>query len=129
MYSNCINSNRSAYFVFFSWLYIPNDSATYRMPAIMVSASLVMLIYNNSEKFNKPIVKNLDYNCMGIYIFNQIIVYFLLSVSVARHYLSIHPYCGPLIIFTLSFIIPWGLSLIVNHSKYLSWINGSINPA
>lgn len=71
------------------------------------------------------IINNLDYNSMGIYIFNQIVIFVVLLIPVCQRFLAIHYLIGPFIIFLVSFLIPWGLAVLFNKTKYLSWMIGS----
>ncbi len=91
-------------------------------------AAVSALVMTNKVKIpNKytSIINNLDYNSMGIYIFNQIVVFVVLLIPVCQRFLEIHYLIGPFIIFFVSFLIPWGLAVLFNKTKYLSWMIGS----
>lgn len=91
-------------------------------------AAINTLIMTNSiiiPEESKLLVQNLDNNSMGIYIFNQIIVFVILLIPFLRHFLEVHYMVGPFIIFIVSFFIPWGLAILFNRTKYLSWMIGS----
>ena len=70
-------------------------------------------------------IERFDKLSMGVYIFNQIVVNFLLMNLVARDWLNIHYQIGPLVIFFISLIIPLCLSYVFNRIKWLSWTIGS----
>ena len=91
-------------------------------------AAVSALVMTNKIKIpNKytAIINNLDHNSMGIYIFNQIVVFVVLLIPVCRQFLEIHYLIGPFIIFFVSFFIPWGLAALFNKTKYLSWMIGT----
>ena len=91
-------------------------------------AAVSALVMTNKIKIpNKytAIINNLDHNSMGIYIFNQIVVFVVLLIPVCRQFLEIHYLIGPFIIFFVSFLIPWSLAILFNKTKYLSWMIGS----
>lgn len=91
------------------------------------AAASALVMTNNIKIPNKciSIINNLDYNSMGIYIFNQIVVFIILLIPTSRQYLEVHYLIGPFIIFFISFIIPWGLAILFNNTKFLSWMIGS----
>ena len=92
------------------------------------AAAVSTLVMTNNIKIpNKyiSIINNLDQNSMGIYIFNQIIVFIVLLIPASRQYLEIHYLIGPFIIFFVSFLIPWGLAVLFNKTKILSWMIGT----
>jgi len=108
-----------------SYYNYPESHTLYRIPAIMVSCSSLMLMKNQSNTICESFIfKNLDKNSMGIYIFNQIVVFLLLFIPETNNYLSYHTYVGVLIIFTISLIIPWLLANIFNKVKMLSYLIG-----
>lgn len=92
-----------------------------------IAAINALVITNNIKIPNKyiSIINNLDYNSMGIYIFNQIVVFVVLLNPVCRQFLEIHYLIGPFIFFFVSFLIPWGLAVLFNKTKYLSWMIGT----
>ena len=97
----------------------------YRVPAIIVSLSVMILLKNFSvSSYQSDILNNLDKNSMGIYIFNQIVVFILLLNPDSNHFLSCHQFLGVLIIFIVSLVIPWILSNIFNKNKFLSLLIG-----
>lgn len=91
------------------------------------TAVCALVMTNNIIIPNKytSIINNLDYNSMGIYIFNQIVVFIVLLIPVCRQFLAIHYLIGPFVIFLVSFLIPWGLAVLFNKTKYLSWMIGT----
>lgn len=106
-----------------SYFNYPTSSTIYRIPTILLAVNSLFLFPNtNSPSKWKKVLNNLDKNSMGIYIFNQIVVFFLLYQ--ATPFFMTHLYSGPFIIFILSFFIPWGFSVLFNSTKYFSWING-----
>lgn len=103
----------------------PDSNTLNRILAIIVSMSTMFLLRNSTLSVcQSRVFKNLDNNSMGIYIFNQIIVFLLLLIPETNHFLSIHTYGGVLIIFTISLVIPWLLSNIFNSVKGLSYLIG-----
>lgn len=103
----------------------PDSNTLYRILAIIVSMSTMCLLRNSTLSVcQSRVFKNLDNNSMGIYIFNQIIVFLLLLIPETNHFLSIHTYGGVLIVFTISLVIPWLLSNIFNGVKGLSYLIG-----
>lgn len=106
-----------------SYYQYPTSSTIYRIPTILISINM-LFIFPKTSKSSKyeTILKSLDNNSMGIYIFNQIVVFFLLFHD--YQFFIHHLYSGPFIIFAISLFIPWGISAIFNYTKYLSWING-----
>ncbi len=108
-----------------SYYNYPESHTLYRIPAIMVSYSSLMLTKHQSNTICQSyIFKNLDKNSMGIYIFNQIVVFLLLFIPETNKYLRYHSYIGVLIIFTVSLIIPWLLANFFNKVKALSFLIG-----
>ena len=95
--------------------------------AACVAAVCALVMTNNIMIPYKyaSIINNLDHNSMGIYIFNQIVVFVVLLIPVCRQFLEIHYLIGPFIIFFVSFFIPWGLAALFNKTKYLSWMIGT----
>ncbi len=109
----------------FSFLNFQDSSTSYRIPAIIVSISAIELAQHFPISFcESKIFKNLDNSCMGIYIFNQFVVFIILLVPRTNYYLSHHPYIGVFVIFTISLIIPWLLAILFNRIKYASYLLG-----
>lgn len=102
----------------------PDSSTLYRIPAILVSVSATTLVKSSSVLYQSNILNNLDTNSMGIYIFNQIIVFALLIIPPTNAYLRYHSYFGVFVIFTTSLVIPWVLSNIFHRIKWLSFLIG-----
>lgn len=99
----------------------------YRIPSITVSIlSIALLKKTTLQKKTQKWVNHIEKNSMGIYIFNQIIVFIILYQPTLNLYFINHIYIGPFIIFILSFLIPWGLATLFNHSKYTSWMIGTV---
>lgn len=90
-------------------------------------AAISALVMTNNIKIPekcKQLIQNLDSNSMGIYIFNQIIVFIILLIPISRQFLEVHYLIGPFIIFIFSLFIPWGLAELFNRKKFLSWLTG-----
>ena len=101
------------------------SNTLYRIPAILVSVSAMILLKDSSFPFcQSKMFVNLDKNSMGIYIFNQIVVFVLLLTPDIKTFLSHHSFVGVFLIFIISFIIPWILSNLLNKSKYTSFLIG-----
>jgi len=126
------NSKGVAYFLFligimalFVLSLFDYSDTFYRIPSIIVSLSAMILLKNFSvSSYQSNVLNNLDKNSMGIYLFNQIIVFILLLNPESNHFLSCHQFLGVLIIFIVSLVIPWILSNIFNKNKFLSLLIG-----
>ena len=70
------------------------------------------------------IVDKLDNLCMGIYIFNPIILISLLLIPPVNKFFVVNYQIGPLLLFLVSFSIPLLIASILNN-KYLSWLTGN----
>ena len=103
----------------------PDSDTLFRIPAILVSVSAMVLLKDSSFPFcQSKLFVNLDKNSMGIYIFNQIVVFILLLIPDMNTFLSHHSFVGVFLIFIISFIVPWLLSNLFNKSKYTSFLIG-----
>lgn len=71
------------------------------------------------------IIMKIDKLSMGIYIFNQIVINYILSVPEINHYLMTNYFIGPIVIFVVSFFVPLIISFVFNSNKYLSWMIGN----
>lgn len=96
----------------------------------LLSYTIIINIFIVLNKIKCPkrlffYVERFDKLSMGVYIFNQIVVNFLLMNLVARDWLNIHYHIGPLVIFFISLFIPLCLSYVFNRFKWLSWTIGS----
>lgn len=109
-----------------SFLGCLEESTLYRLPAILISVSSMLLLKKGSDCscVHLKYVNSLDRNSMGIYIFNQIVVFVLLLIPEMRYFLEIHLYFGVLLLFTVSLIIPWMLSYCFNSNKFTSILIG-----
>lgn len=108
-----------------SYFGCPDNNIINRISAIMVSVSAMILLKDSSFSFFQSVFfTNLDNNSMGIYIFNQIVVFVLLLIPDMNTFLSHHSFVGVLLIFVISLIIPWLLSNLFNKSKYTSFLIG-----
>lgn len=102
-----------------------DNNTSYRVPAIFVSLSAMILVKNSSiSSHQSNILDNLDKNSMGIYIFNQIVVFILLLIPESNQFLNCHLYSGPFLIFIVSLVIPWILSNFFNKKNYISFLIG-----
>lgn len=102
-----------------------DDNTLYRIPSIIVAISTMILLKSSSISFDKSkVISNLDNNCMGIYLFNQIVVFLMLLYPDVNNYLSCHHFIGPFIIFFVSLFIPWMMSNIFRKVKWLSFLLG-----
>ena len=101
------------------------SNTLYRIPALLVSVSAMILLKDYSFSFcQSRIFANLDKNSMGIYIFNQIVVFVLLLIPDINTFLRHHSFVGVFFIFIVSFVVPWLLSNLINKSKYTSFLIG-----
>lgn len=95
----------------------------YRIPSLFIACSSVIIIRRLILRFKVPgIVNSLDKNSLGIYIFNQFVVFGLLLIPPINIFLSLHPYIGPFIIFIITFVIPWMISSLCSMNRYLAWM-------
>ena len=108
-----------------SYFNIPTNSTLYRLPSIVIVCCLVYLLCDIKQN---PIVAKfvsaMDSKSMGIYIFNQFIVFAMLFIPLVNSFLCSHSYIGPFCIFVVSYIIPWILSVLFSKYKILSWTIG-----
>lgn len=116
------------YMFFLSTTDIPLNSIKYRLPAVLIASILIILGSNSLslDSSNKHILI-IDRNCMGIYIFNQIIIFMLLLPPNLNTFFCYHPYLGPFILFIISFIIPLFLSILFHKLPLLAWTLGEGN--
>ncbi len=70
------------------------------------------------------IVDKLDNLCMGIYIFNPIILISILLIPPVNKFFVVNYQIGPLLLFLVSFSIPLLIASLLNN-KYLSWLTWS----
>ena len=70
------------------------------------------------------VIAKFDKLSMGVYIFNQITINYILLNTAANEWLIVNYQIGPLIIFIVSLIIPLCLSYVFNRYKWLSWTIG-----
>lgn len=108
-----------------SFIGYSDNNTTYRVPTIFISLSAMILVKDSSvSSYHSIILDNLDKNSMGIYIFNQIVVFVLLLIPESNLFLSCHLYIGPFLISIVSLVIPWILSNLFNKNKYISLFIG-----
>lgn len=94
----------------------------YTMVSIIIGI-FVFVILSQSNK-NYRIVGYLDNYCMGIYLLNQIVIFYLLLNPDLREFFMIHNYWGPFIIFAISFFVPLFITKIAKRTKWFSVILG-----
>ncbi len=93
----------------------------YRMPSLFIACSSIIIFRRLFFRYQvPPIINSLDKNSMGIYIFNQFVAFGLLLIPPINMFLSLHPYIGPFIIFSITFIIPWMMSSLCSMNRYLA---------
>lgn len=110
---------------FLSFHEIPTNSTLYRVPSIVIVCNLVSLL--SGIKLNSIIekfVSTMDSQSLGIYIFNQFIVFGVLLIPSFNLFFCSHLYIGPFCIFIVSYMIPWILSVFFSKYKILSWTIG-----
>lgn len=91
---------------------------------ISIVGLFIILNHIKIPSFILSIVDKLDNLCMGIYIFNPIILISLLLIPSVNRWFVINYQIGPLLLFFISFFIPLLISLFLNN-KYLSWLSGN----
>lgn len=69
-------------------------------------------------------VIKMDKFSMGVYVFNQIVIFGILSFPFMNKCLSSQPMMGPFFIFVFSFVTSYLLSTWFSRFKYLSWMIG-----
>ena len=100
-------------------------STLYRIPSILVSVSALVILKDFFKSCNQSkVIDSLDNNSMGIYIFNQIVVFLILLNSKAKIFLSHHSYLGVVIIFVISLLVPWIFSDMLRRIKFVSFLIG-----
>ena len=100
-------------------------STLYRIPSLLVAVSTFVIFKNSFITFNpSKVIISLDKNSMGIYIFNQIVVFIILQIPEAKIFLSHHSYIGVVLLFFASLVIPWLLSNMFRKIRYLSFLIG-----
>lgn len=108
-----------------SYYNFPTNNILYRLPSIVIVCSLVSLLCDiKQNSIITKFVSIMDSKSMGIYIFNQFIVFALLFIPSVNSFLCSHSYIGPFLIFIVSYIIPWILSVLFSKYKILSWTIG-----
>ena len=113
------------YLLFLSSKDVPLNSIKYRLPSLLISSCIILLgrsshYFSSSNRF----ILFIDNNCMGIYIFNQIIIFMILLNPTLNIFLCSHPYLGPLLLFIMSFLIPLLLSSLFRKIPILLWTLG-----
>ena len=104
----------------------PVDCTLYRLPSILMAYCLIIILRRIIPPSKMmQLISSLDKNSMGIYIFNQFIVFGILLIPRSNVFLCSHPYIGPFVIFCTSFFIPWFLSWLFGRSRYTSWMIGN----
>jgi len=104
-----------------SYLDINLNNYLYTMVSLMIG---IFLLSVTKSYRNSPIVSYLDDCCMGIYLLNQIVIFYLLLNDRVKDCLSNHVYLGPFIIFTVSFIIPLIITKVIKKYKRLQFLLG-----
>lgn len=91
-----------------------------------IVASIFVLLCKKIKLSKKvsAVIAHFDRLSMGIYIFNQITINIFLSIPYINEWLKDHFYVGVPIIFIVSLIAPWLLSLPFNRFKWLKWTIG-----
>lgn len=108
-----------------SYYNIPTDSTLYRVPSIVIVCSLVSLLCDiKQNSIVAKFVSTMDSQSMGIYIFNQFVVFGLLFIPSVNSFFCSHLYIGPFCIFIVSYMIPWILAVFYSKYKILSWTIG-----
>lgn len=85
---------------------------------------LIMLNKLALSAFLNSAIAQIDNLSMGIYIFNQIVINYMLLIPEVNCWLVINYRIGPFVLFLVSFIVPFVLSALFNKTKYLSWMIG-----
>lgn len=96
----------------------------------VVAYTFIICLFVALNKLQIPtscmrILSNLDRLSMGIYIFNQIVINYVLLVPVMRKWLVEHYMIGPVVLFVISYFIPLVISYVLNRSRALSWMIGT----
>lgn len=104
---------------------IGNDLLIRLLSYTIIVSLFVELNRIRLTRFSTKIITKLDKLSMGVYIFNPIIIIYILLNTTAKEWLTIHYMMGPFVIFMASLIIPLCLSYVFNRYKWLSWTIGS----
>lgn len=91
---------------------------------LVLSFGIVLCLFVIAANKRMGVVDFLDDSCMGIYLMNQIVIFYLLLNESIRGYLSLHNYLGPLIIITISFFLPLFITKILKRFRWSSYILG-----
>ena len=103
---------------------IANDTLIRLLSYTIIVSLFVILSKTKTSNTLTIVITKLDKLSMGVYIFNQIIINYILLNTTAKEWLFIHYKTGPFIIFTASLIIPLCLSYAFTRYKCLSWTIG-----
>lgn len=116
------------YLLFLSTTDVSLNSVKYRLPSLLIASSIILL-GKSSHYFSasNKLILIIDNNCMGIYIFNQIIIFMILFNPTLNSFLCHHPYLGPFLLFIMSFLIPLLLSVLFHKNPILAWTLGESN--
>lgn len=115
--------------LFLSFLEIPSSHSLYRVPSIIIAlCSLVICKHIHLPQNGNRVILFIDKHGMGIYIFNQIVIFLVLLAPCLNTFFSNHPYYGPVVLFFTSLLLPLALSWIFKRHQLLSWMIGeSVN--
>lgn len=66
---------------------------------------------------NKPILKSLDENCIGIYLLHLIIILFLFKSNFVIQFMNQHTIIAPILLFLTSLLSSWGTSILIRKTS------------
>ena len=98
------------------------NSEWFAFASALVGLSLMAMV--KSCSLSVSFVSWLDASCMGIYLLNQIVIYYLLLNDGFRHWANQHEYIGPLVIFVISFGLPLLMTKLLGNFKWSRYIIG-----
>lgn len=111
--------------IFLSIKEVPSNHSLYRVPSIIVALCSFVICKNiHLSKKTDRVILFIDKHGMGIYIFNQIVIFLVLLTPCLNSFLSNQPYYGPVVLFFISFLIPLALSWQFKQHQLLSWMIG-----
>lgn len=113
------------YFVFYQTLgFFANDMLIRVLSYTFIVSLFVCLKDVVLPTPYKTVLLTLDKLSMGLYIFNQIVINYVLLIPFMRGWLIEHYMVGPFILFVISFFVPLILSGVFNRYRILVWTIG-----
>ena len=104
-----------------------SNNSLYRVPSILVAySSFALCKYTHLSKTKDRIILFIDQHSMGIYLFNQIVIFQILLIPSLNLLFRNYPCLGLFCLLGASSLIPLTLSWIFQKFRLLSWMIGGI---